>query len=82
MKYVSDKMYDNKFWKYENTNLIKNEYFNRFEFHKNLMFESYTQPFQYLILERVLENEETKIIKLKKENLVSLAELMQFNIHN
>lgn len=46
------------------------------------MFESYTQPFQYLIIERVLENNETKQVKVKKESMVSMAELMQYNIHN
>ncbi len=45
IKYVSDKKYDNKFWKYQDTKLVSNDSFDRFEFHKNQVYESYTEAY-------------------------------------
>ncbi len=41
MQYTSDKKFDNKFWKLDNRKLLKNKEFNKLEFKKNKVFESY-----------------------------------------
>lgn len=82
IKYVSDKKYDNKFWKYQDTKLTSNSLFDRFEFSKNIVYESYTQGYQYLVIEKMNDKKEGTLIKLKKENDLPLSELMQYDIHN
>jgi len=43
------------------------------------MYESYARKCKYILVERVYENNKTLFTKLKKEDDLGFAELMQFN---
>lgn len=53
--------------------------FNRYEFLKNLAYQSFNKPCQYLIIERVYMNSKSAFTKLKKQDNMAFSEVMQYN---